>query len=158
MIKIFFSLVVLSSNLAFAESNYLQEPTQRSVQKFFSNYGLITDWVKFQEAQRILLSPQMKTIVIDHLGTTTYTGPEGYFSSLSDWSKYFSTGSDFHIEIKEVNYQRVVVRIHGKIIFKTPINGFTEISDDQHSWTEIFFFDSSGQIKQLQVLMNLFRN
>ena len=133
-------------------------PSKTQVDKFFSNYALIGDWSAFQAEQTKLLSPEMTTVVSDHLGVKTYDAPKGYFDSLGDWSKSFSTGPDFRVEIQKVTATQVVARLHGKILFKQPIQGVNEVSDDQHAWTETFTISANGLISQVEVAMNLFKS
>lgn len=128
----------------------------KQVEKFFDNYGLISNWPAFQEEQSKILSPQLQTYYSDHRGAKLYQGPAGYFASLGDWSQAFATGADFHLKIVQVNADRIVVRLHGTLTLASPINGFTQLQDSQHAWTETFYLNEQGLIERLEVRMNLF--
>ena len=130
---------------------------RKTVEKFFSNYGLVGNWSSFVAEQSKLFSPNLTTFTSDQHGTKDYSGPNGYFESIGDWSKVFSTGPDFRVEIVEATPKRVVARLHGTLILKEPIQGLTQIPDSKHQWTEVFTLAQDGSIERLDVLMNLFK-
>lgn len=106
----------------------------------------------WQQAEMMLALTNFFT---DHVREHVYSGVSGYFKSLGDWSQSFATGPDFRVEIVDESPKKVVARIHGTLYFKTPINGLTELNDNQHAWTEIFHLSAEGRIETLEVQMNL---
>ncbi len=134
-----------------------EQLNQAEVEKFFANYALIGNWTAFTTEQRKLLSPHLTTITSDHTGLKVYQAPSGYFASLGDWSKEFSTGPDFHVKIVKVTSTQVVARLHGTLSLEEPLQGLNEIPDSLHQWTEIFTLAADGSIERIEVTMNLFK-
>lgn len=147
-------MCMLMSFMSYAGERPLS--SRQVVEKFFDNYRLIGDWKKFEHEQSKILAPNLVTRTSDHRGKKSFYGRKGFFDSLGDWSRHFSTGQDFRIKIIDASPRRVVVRLYGTLNLVRPINGYSHINNDQHEWTEIFTVGPKGIVK-LEVLMNLFK-
>ena len=104
--------------------------------------------------QTKLLAPDLVTVVKDDQGVHVYKGPQGYFDSLGDWSKSFSTRDDFRFEYRGTVNKQYIAAIHGSIVIKK--DGQEKvIQEGQHCWNEIFNLSADGKITRLEVDMNL---
>jgi hypothetical protein len=150
-------IIVLAIGITFSQKSNASTVSEnkKTIQTFFQNYGIISDWTKFQNEQSKILSPNLKTIVTDQNGKKIYLGPQGYFASLGDWAQEFSTNDDFKMSVQEVTSTAARVRLHGTLILKNPINGQYRILDNQHAWRELFQIGEDGKISEVRVQMNI---
>lgn len=130
---------------------------QGVAQQFFANYGLIPQkgFDAFKAQQKLLLASNMTTVVLIKSQKKTYSGPDGYFASLGDWSAIFSTGDDFYNNIYAGPQNTVYARLHGNLQMKDASGSVATIPDSGHCWTETFVFDSNSKIQKLTVDMKI---
>lgn len=138
-------------------SSLANQSQQDKVKQFFANYGIIgtKSFDDFKVEQRKLLAANMMTDVIIRSPKKTYSGPEGYFQSLGDWSAIFSTGSDFKTGIYAGPFSTVYARIHSTLSMTDSSGTVSTVPDSGHCWTETFVFDSNNKIQKLTVDMKL---
>jgi len=128
-----------------------------TVNTFFSNYQLLgKGWDEFVKAQSHVLATGMTTTVNMPSVETRYSEPQGYFDSIADWSKIFSTGPDFKFEIapNPDGSGEVEAKLSGTLHMKVGTEDVV-IAPTQHDWTEYFKLDDSGKIASLRLVMNI---
>jgi hypothetical protein len=126
------------------------------VRTFLSNYSLLAQGGDtFRQAQTQLLAPDVK-VQVNNFGTPmSYSGPDGYFSSLGDWGRLFATGPDFKVDAPAAPSSdgRWQAHLGGTLTLTRDGHSLT-IAPNEHHWTETFRIEA-GHITRLSVDMSI---
>ena len=131
--------------------------TNKVVEKYLNNFSLINTqgMDAFAREQSKLLSPNLVASTTDYRGTLTEYGINGFFSGLTEWSKYFRSNHQSRKEFLEDTPTRVSVRVLNRLGLVIPVNGKTVSEENEHEWLEEFEVGPDSLITKAHITVRL---